>query len=630
MEMKLCQRQGTQPKYNESFPENKECFIHVRRVKSMKKKLLAALLCTVMALSCLSGCGSKPASGDGKGTDSSQATTGSSQPQDSQAGNTASGDEGKTAEELLMEPYPEPVDIHVVLQYRESENPNTPQDCTPETSTAVKLLKEELNINLIYDWIVNVDQFPQKFGAEIAAGNLPDVMMLLPNDYEDLVNQGGFVDLSEYYEKYRCDALDRIFNYDGNYINVGKKDGKLYGLPMGTDPAQMTSQLLYNMTQLESVGITSTDQLPKTIDEFEALCDKLMEVDYDGDGKTGGPVLPAVKNTQDVQLADFEPFLHAYETWVDGWYDDGTGTLQYAGIDAKLKDVLAKLNEWYDKGFFQKDFAAYDVWAADSPVINDIVAGKYAIVPGSWWVPNWPLNSNKVEHPESEWVIGPNLSLDGNQPKVMLDRYPVNNFVAVGRDCTNPEAVFKMMYWSLQYSLKNSNPDVQNAMTEEEKTEYYSYVYSWLPYRVYSPISLRSNFETVNQLVAEGKTTIDDPSIALNDEFWGSWAAYLKYKENPDDGVAWGTYFSRLAPDGGVANMIKTVETAEIIYDEVYITTPTLASRKPELDKLRDNTIISMVMGETPVSDFDKYVEQWKAQGGDEIAAELNEWYKNK
>jgi len=56
-----------------------------------------------------------------------------------------------------------------VLQYRESENPDTPADVTPETSTAVKLLKEELNINLIYDWIVNADQYSQKFGAELAA-----------------------------------------------------------------------------------------------------------------------------------------------------------------------------------------------------------------------------------------------------------------------------------------------------------------------------------------------------------------------------------------------------------------------------------------------------------------------------
>ena len=40
-----------------------------------------------------------------------------------------------------------------------------------------------------------------------------------------------------------------------------------------------------------------------------------------------------------------------------------------------------------------------------------------------------------------------------------------------------------------------------------------------------------------------------------------------------------------------------------------------MVSRKAELDKLRNNTFLSMVMGETPISDFDKFVEQWKAQG---------------
>ena len=77
------------------------------------------------------------------------------------------------------------------------------------------------------------------------------------------------------------------------------------------------------------------DQLPKTIDEFEALCDKLMETDYDGDGEVGGPILPACKNYMDAQLGDFTPFFHAYETWNSGWYDKD-GTLQYAGIDLSL------------------------------------------------------------------------------------------------------------------------------------------------------------------------------------------------------------------------------------------------------------------------------------------------------
>ncbi|WP_300773741.1 extracellular solute-binding protein [uncultured Acetatifactor sp.] len=601
--------------------------------KSTKKRWISAVLVAIMTAGSLAACGGEPASTDSSApegkTEESSETPAESDSEEADEGGEAegeaeapAGDGAKTAEELLLEPYPEPVDIHVVLQYRESENPDTPTDATPENSTAVKLLKEELNINLIYDWIVNADQYSQKFGAELAAGNVPDIVMLGNNDFEDLTSQGGLLDLTEAYEMYTCPDLENIYNFDGNFINVGKKDGKLYGLPVGSDPAQMTSQMYYDMNQLKDVGITSAEQLPKTIEEFEALCDKLMEA-------TGGPVLPACKNYFGAQLGDFTPFFHAYETWVGGWIDNN-GTLEYAGISEKNKDVLTKLNEWYNKGYFKKDFAAYDIWAADSQVVSDIVAGKYAIVPGSWWIPNWPLNSNKVEHPEADWIVGPNLSLDGEQPAILIDRYPVNSFIGVGLNCEHPEAVFKVMYWSLQYTVKNSPPEVQNAMTEEEKTEWNSYVYTWVPWRIYSPTCLRTNFEVINQYAKEGKTEIAIDEAPRNNEFWGSWSSYLKYVENPDDGVAWGTYFSRLAENGGVDNMIKTVESADIIYNEVYVTTPSMITKQGELDKLRDNTFISMIMGETPIDEFDTFVEQWKAQGGEDITNEVNEWYQSK
>nr|WP_296466775.1 extracellular solute-binding protein [uncultured Acetatifactor sp.] len=230
--------------------------------KATKKRWLSALLVAIMTAGSLAACGGESAAtqdsktGESKAEESSE-TPAESAPEESDAAGEAEGEAeapadggAKTAEELLLEPYPEPVDIHIVLQYRESENPDTPTDVTPETSTAVKLLKEELNINLIYDWIVNADQYSDKFGAELAAGNVPDIVMLGPNDFEDLTSQGGLLDLTEAYAQYTCPDLENIYNFDGSFIEVGKKDGKLYGLPMGTDPAQMTSQMYYDMNQV--------------------------------------------------------------------------------------------------------------------------------------------------------------------------------------------------------------------------------------------------------------------------------------------------------------------------------------------------------------------------------------------
>lgn len=145
--------------------------------KTTKKRWLSALLVAIMTAASLAACGGEPASTESSGAAESKTEESSQAPEESapeESGEEAGGEaeapaEGGagTAEALLLEPYPEPVDIHIVLQYRESENPDTPADVTPETSTAVKLLKEELNINLIYDWIVNADQYSQKFGAEL-------------------------------------------------------------------------------------------------------------------------------------------------------------------------------------------------------------------------------------------------------------------------------------------------------------------------------------------------------------------------------------------------------------------------------------------------------------------------------
>lgn len=43
------------------------------------------------------------------------------------------------------------------------------------------------------------------------------------------------------------------------------------------------------------------------------------------------------------------------------------------------------------------------------------------------------------------------------------------------------------------------------------------------------------------------------------------------------------------------------------------------------LDKMEQETFYKIVMGEQPLDAFDKYVSDWKSQGGDEITKEVRE-----
>jgi ABC-type glycerol-3-phosphate transport system substrate-binding protein len=541
---------------------------------------------------------------------------------------------GKTPDELLRQAYPSTVTVHTVLAYREPENPNTPKSLTPENNSMLKHIKERLNIELVYDWIVNSDQFSAKFGAEIAAGNLPDIMYLTPTQFDDLAQQGGLADLTEIYEKYANDRIKSICDYDGKLLEAVKRNGKLYGLPQGKYPGQQTSQTYYRMDYLRKAGITRADQLPKTIAEFEVLCNKLMKVDFRGDGVVGGPVLPGNMQLSDAGLADFSPVFHAYGASPNvGFVDDGTGKLTYSGLLPEMEGALKKLREWYAKGYFAKDFASGDVFAAHAPVVAEIIAGKYPIIFGSWWIPNWPLNLNKANQSEAEWVIGPTLTVDGTQPPIFVDRYFLDHVVAVSKKCKNPEAIFKMMNLSRELVDQWNQPGWDARATPEELNDKLSYVYLWLPYRTFSPGTTVTNQQYIAGLEREGRTTpetIGDLADApLNDEFYNVLTAYISWHAGDHSGPTWGTYFSRVADNGGVANMYRLYSSAPRRYDEVYINTPSMVAYKSELDRLQQTALIQMIMGDQSEDYFATYKSRWLAQGGQQILNEVNEWFAN-
>lgn len=544
---------------------------------------------------------------------------------------SALAQEGKTPDELLNERYDKPVTITTVLGYKESEDSETPDDLTPAEDTLVKAVKDELNINLEYLWIVNNSQYDAKFGAELAAGSLPDVMWLSAAQFQDLYEQGGLLDLTEVWDTYANDELQRVFNPEGIGIKAGMRDGKIYGLPSHGFTGQGTSQMYYDMNKLKAYGIENYSDLPKTISEFEALCDKLL-------ADSGGlPVLPANKLYIDQGLADFSPFFHAYQAWINGWVDfTGTGVLEYAGIQPNVKKALTKLNEWYGKGYFAKDFAAIDVWAADTPVVADIVAGKYAIVPGSWWVTNWPLNTMKENDPAADWVCGPTLVEDGGSTKVMLDRYRISTYVAISANCKNPEAVLKMINWEIQYQSYTNSQEYKDNETDEQKLARHSHVYIWMPWRVFDSTVLPTNYAFVDSVRKAGYTSIDDidpDTIPKNNEIIPWLNTYFDYVNGVkmDDPVAWantwGFYMSRMAPDGGNGVALDLYHNADRYYNELSATTPTMITKQGMLNEYRDQKILQMIMGEMPLDQFDTYIAEWKRLGGDEIAVEVNDWF---
>jgi len=54
-----------------------------------------------------------------------------------------------------------------------------------------------------------------------------------------------------------------------------------------------------------------------------------------------------------------------------------------------------------------------------------------------------------------------------------------------------------------------------------------------------------------------------------------------------------------------------------------------MVEAKARLDKMELETLMTIVTGQAPLSRFEQFVKDWKAQGGDKITEEVNAWYKS-
>ncbi|PYE47858.1 hypothetical protein DFQ00_111157 [Paenibacillus barcinonensis] len=57
--------------------------------------------------------------------------------------------------------------------------------------------------------------------------------------------------------------------------------------------------------------------------------------------------------------------------------------------------------------------------------------------------------------------------------------------------------------------------------------------------------------------------------------------------------------------------------------------TPTMVSKGNLLRRSELETFNKIIYGKLPIDAFDQFVTNWKANGGDQITQEVNDWFKS-
>lgn len=222
-----------------------------------------------------------------------------------------------------------------------------------ENAEVVKMIEEKFNVDLS-TWSVDPKRFYENLNVKFAGGDMPDVLILdLASQIPQLVEGGIIAELpiEVIREKAPHFAAEADKQDTGALWSTMVYNGKNYGIACPMEAVPMV--LVWRKDWLDRLGL----EVPTTLEEFEKVMLAFVNDDPDGDGK---------KNTAGMAERTFNAIFGAYGLrCVTGAQPNFKVEEMQLGDDnvpffpwtrPEAKEVLALLNDWYNKGIIDKEF----------------------------------------------------------------------------------------------------------------------------------------------------------------------------------------------------------------------------------------------------------------------------------
>lgn len=470
--------------------------------------------------------------------------------------------------------------------------------------------ENELGVKLVNEWIVPGDQYAAKSNVAISSGNIPDVFAVDGVQLRNLVEAGMIEDLTEVYQKYVSPDTKKTIEEDGGYaLNAATVDGKLYAFPAVTQGFWTANVLWLRQDWLDKLGL----QPPKTMDDLVHIASEFKKNKPDGVDTYG---LGLSKD-----LSQLDPgtngFFNSYHSYPFQWVRDSEGKIAYGGIQPETKTAVLALAELYKAGLIDKEFGVKD----GAKVTEAVVAGKLGMLYSSFGFAFAGIKDLYANNPDAVFKAYPIPSADGSPAKAYIGP-TAQTFWVVKKGFKNPEAVVKLANFFTEHWMVN--PKNEYGTGKESGIMYWQYAIL----RFNSPLLQVNEHRRVKEAFLANESFEKFPNTS-NEYF------YLKgiyeYTKNPKDNknmdvqTGWMYQTTFGTPDSG-AEVLDYYFTNDLtVTTSLKVSsTPTMSQKMPTLKKMEEVFYTKVILGEAGAEDFDKFVSDWRKQGGDEITAELN------
>lgn len=491
----------------------------------------------------------------------------------------------------------------------------------------------------------------QKIQLYAASNDLPDVIVDGGIGLLKEMNDGGnLLVLQDYVEKYGSPLTKYIWldeyqeMYKGNgYKGISNEEGKFYAIPLVADPLRsgLYEKGFIRKDILDEMGFDIPTNIAELDEVFAAYKEK-----YPNNGALV---------SEGWMFGTLSSIFSAFGASPNHWIEKD-GQLVYGGVQPEVKNALAKLNEWYKKGYIVKEFDAVN-WTDEA---MKFAQGDFLAITGHVWLPGWlgPQLSDKI----STAVMAPLPFLEGTDgvANTYQSGLTIGWPAAITSNCKYPEAVIYEMNEVLESGMRNEEDlramfdfkypvtDPRQPINPDEVAELGLGVAKYdYPEELEGPAGFLNGGNATSPSICLGNDN-SRPNImgryanAALEELLKNNGDMQKTFENLPTGM--NTWFkssyvdhgevkgNSMATQASLSNyaIIKdAIEKGIVKYDFITgsIKTESYDEYWGALFGMEQTAIRAIIKSEIPLDDFDKFVTEWKASGGDQLTTEMNEWY---
>lgn len=458
--------------------------------------------------------------------------------------------------------------------------------------------KDELGIDVTYEWIVPDANYNDKMNVTLASGDLPDVLKVSAVQFEQLHEAGMLEDLTEVYDKYASELVKEFMSAeDGAGLKPVTKDGKIYAMVSFPGSLDSSDMIWIRQDWLKKVGL----EAPKSMQDVIQIAEAFTFEDPDGNGKddTYGIAL-----NKDLPI---NAFLLGYHGYLETWIEDASGQVVNGTIQPEVKEGLRELQTLYQKGVLDPEFGVKDF----AKMMEDVNAGKS----GMFFLPQWApfqVSSMIKKDKNIDWMAYPVQSID-DQPAKTQNHLSLGGIFAVRKGYEHPEALIKLLNFQVEKMFGES--------AKEERAAYLNGL-TGLGFHNATVSNLPANKNVKAQdEVEQALKTGDTSGLELEAKLF--YDDIMDYRNGNLD--KW--HMERIFGPESSQGVIKYYRDNDLIVmnEFIYAPTRTMNTKQATLDKLRAETFLKIIYGNLSIDEFDNFVANWKKLGGDQITQEVNE-----